>query len=416
MSTPPNGPGTGTPDATAPSTGPSAEPSTIPPTDPSTIPPTDPSANPPVGRSRPRGGTLALRPRGLWLVTSLELRQRIRSARWYVALGIWTLLLFGIGVLSLAPALYTTEWGVVREVARVMFSLQMILVLLAMLLVTPALSAGSINGDRSAGTLATLQASLLSPLEIVLGKLLAGLVTGLAFLVLAMPSALPLALLGEVSIFYLLRVTAMICFLTFCVTAIGLGLSALTQRQLGSVVLAYVLVFGVTVVGPILWGVSATFLTTQQEVTSYYTEYTDYEDFEDASTGGVCVASTDVQGVWRMDLAQPLMWPNPLVMLAETAPRQDIGGYWQGESEAQVDALSIMKYGMREASSPPHPSDHNHCSPEDADYPDLGAPTQIPQWPMGVAAWGVVALGALAVAVVRLRVPIRRLGPGTRIA
>ena len=73
MSTPPNGPGTGTPDATAPSTGPSAEPSTI--------PPTDPSANPPVGRSRPRGGTLALRPRGLWLVTSLELRQRIRSAR-----------------------------------------------------------------------------------------------------------------------------------------------------------------------------------------------------------------------------------------------------------------------------------------------------------------------------------------------
>ena len=217
MSTPPNGPSTGTPDATAPSTGPSAEPSTI--------PPTDPSAHPPVGRSRPHGGTLALRPRGLWLVTSLELRQRIRSARWYVALGIWTLLLFGIGVLSLAPALYTTEWGVVREVARVMFSLQMILVLFAMLLVTPALSAGSINGDRSAGTLATLQASLLSPLEIVLGKLLAGLVTGLAFLVLAMPSALPLALLGEVSIFYLLRVTATICFLTFCVTAIGLGLS-----------------------------------------------------------------------------------------------------------------------------------------------------------------------------------------------
>ena len=33
----------------------------------------------------------------------------------------------------------------------------------------PALSAGSINGDRTAGTLATLQASLLSPLEIVLG-------------------------------------------------------------------------------------------------------------------------------------------------------------------------------------------------------------------------------------------------------
>ena len=172
-----------------------------------------------------RNGTFSLRPRGLWLVTALELRQRIRSVRWYVALGVWTVVLLGLGLLALAPALYTSQWVTVAPVARVMFSLQMVLVLIAMLLVTPALSAGSINGDRTAGTLATLQASLLSPIEIVLGKLLAGILTGLAFMVLAMPSALPLALLGHVSVFYLLRVVVMICFLTFCVTALGLGLS-----------------------------------------------------------------------------------------------------------------------------------------------------------------------------------------------
>lgn len=53
-------------------------------------------------------------------------------------------------------------------------------------------------------------------------------------------------------------------------------------------------------------------------------------------------------------------------------------------------------------------------------YPeDLGEPMQIPLWPMGVATWAIVALGALgalALAVLRLAVPIKRLGKGTRIA
>ncbi|GAA1485468.1 ABC transporter permease [Brachybacterium fresconis] len=358
-------------------------------------------------------GTLSLRPRGLWLVTSLELRQRVRSVRWYVALGIWTLVLLGIGVMALAPVLYTSGWGAVAPVARVMFSLHMLLVLFAMLLVTPALSAGSINGDRSAGTLATLQASLLSPLEIVLGKLLAGLATGLAFLVLAMPSALPLAVLGDVGILYFARVVAMICFLTVCVAAIGLGLSAITQRQLGSVVLAYVLVFGVTVVGPILWGTSLTVLQQEREVTTYSIDYSNY----DTNTHGVCITETDTVNVLRMDLAQPVLWPNPVIMLAETAPTQELETLWQDTDASGFDVLTLLKIGMREVSSPPHPSDHVSCPPDAQDYPeDLGTPMQIPMWPMGVAIWAIAALGSLLLAVFRLAVPIKRLGKGTRIA
>lgn len=358
-------------------------------------------------------GTFALRPRGLWLMTSLELRQRIRSVRWYVALGTWTLALLGIGLLAVLPGLYLGDWAGVRALSRVMFSLQMILVLFAMLLVTPALSAGSINGDRSAGTLATLQASLLSALEIVLGKLLAGFLTGLAFLVLALPSALPLALLGQVSPLYVLRVAAMICFLTFCVTAIGLGLSALTQRPLGSVVLAYVLVFGVTVVGPIVWGVSAAVLTSEREGTSYYTVYTDLS----GPGAQTCVAEPGPQTVTRIDLTQPLIWPNPVVMLAETAPHLDAESAWGPDEDPRFDVLSLLKLGMREASTPPHPSDHNHCDPTDTNYPaDLGRPREFPLWPMGIATWGAAALAALALATLRLAVPIKRLGAGTRIA
>ena len=219
-----------------------------------------PAPQAPVGRKAALNGTLSLRPRGLWLVTSLELRQRIRSKRWFIALGVWTLVLLGIGALGLGPTMLAASWGDVESTAAVIFSLQLILVLFAMLMVVPALSAGSINGDRTAGTLATLQASLISALEIVLGKLLAGFLTGMAFLVLALPSLIPIALLGRIGPLYFFSCVMVIVLLTLCVTAVGLGLSAVTNRQLGSVVLAYAVVFGVTVVLPFTWASSAFFL------------------------------------------------------------------------------------------------------------------------------------------------------------
>ncbi|ASK65582.1 ABC transporter permease [Brachybacterium avium] len=370
-----------------------------------------PTASPPVGRGRALNGALALRPRGLWLVTSLELRQRVRTARWYIALAAWTLVMLGIGALALAPTLYTAQWDALEPIAAMVFSLQIILVLFAMLLVVPALSAGSINGDRTAGTLATLQASLLSPLEIVLGKLLAGFLTGLAFLVLALPSVVPIALLGHISPWYLLRILLVIVLLTLCVTAVGLGLSAVTQRQLGSVVLAYVIVFGVTVVLPVAWGSSAIFLQQDREVTNYYSSF----ETDVVSGPGRCESQTESSTVPRIDLTMPLLWGNPVVLLAETAPPLPIPT-WDDEDE-NLDALRMLKTGVRTAATITHPAHHNFCDPSESGYPEnLGEPPNRPIWPMGLGLWMLAGGVSLAVAVRRLAVPIRRLGTGTRIA
>ena len=369
---------------------------------PTTTPPT-------VGRSRALNGTLSLRPRGLWLVTSLELRQRLRSARWYVALVVWTLVLLGIGALGLAPTLYTAQWDGLEQVAAMIFSLQIMLVLFAMLLVVPALSAGSINGDRTAGTLATLQASLLSPLEIALGKLLAGFLTGLAFLVLALPSVVPIAILGGIGPLYFLRIVVVIVLLTLCVTAVGLGLSAVTQRQLGSVVLAYVIVFGVTVVLPIAWASSAIFLQQERETTRYYSSYSEATDTAE------CVAETDTRNISRIDLSLPLLWGNPVVLLAEAAPPMP-ESYWDEEGE-NLDALRMVKTGVHAAATVAHPAHGNHCDPDEAGYPeDLAEVPNRPVWPMGLGLWVLGGGASMAVAVRRLAVPIRRLGAGTRIA
>ena len=364
------------------------------------------------GTDRPRGrGSYALRWRGLRLVTSLELRQRLRSKRWYVALAVWTLVMMGIDALGLGPTLYSAQWEDVGPIAAMVFSLQMILVLFAMLLVVPALSAGSINGDRTAGTLATLQASLLSPTEIVLGKLLAGFLTGLAFLVLALPSLVPIALLGSIGILYMLRLLGVIVLLTLCVTAVGLGLSALTSRQLGSVVLAYVIVFGVTVVLPIAWGSTAVVLNEEREVTNYYSVYDDEYSMEKSR----CVAEQVEETVPRLDLSLPLLWGNPVVLLAEAAPT--LPADYDPLEDPDTDLLTTLKTGMRSAATTTHPVHSVHCSPEDPGYPtDLGTPPNRPVWPMGLGLWLLVGALSLLVAVRRLAVPIRRLGAGTRIA
>ena len=364
------------------------------------------------GTDRPRGrGSYALRWRGLRLVTSLELRQRLRSKRWYVALAVWTLVMMGIGALGLGPTLYSAQWEDVGPIAAMVFSLQMILVLFAMLLVVPALSAGSINGDRTAGTLATLQASLLSPTEIVLGKLLAGFLTGLAFLVLALPSLVPIALLGSIGILYMLRLLGVIVLLTLCVTAVGLGLSALTSRQLGSVVLAYVIVFGVTVVLPIAWGSTAVVLNEEREVTNYYSVYDDEYSMEKSR----CVAEQVEETVPRLDLSLPLLWGNPVVLLAEAAPT--LPADYDPLEDPDTDLLTTLKTGMRSAATTTHPVHSVHCSPEDPGYPtDLGTPPNRPVWPMGLGLWLLVGALSLLVAVRRLAVPVRHLGAGTRIA
>lgn len=364
------------------------------------------------GTDRPRGrGSYALRWRGLRLVTSLELRQRLRSKRWYVSLAVWTLVMMGIGALGLGPTLYSAQWEDVGPIAAMVFSLQMILVLFAMLLVVPALSAGSINGDRTAGTLATLQASLLSPAEIVLGKLLAGFLTGLAFLVLALPSLVPIALLGSIGILYMLRLLGVIVLLTLCVTAVGLGLSALTSRQLGSVVLAYVIVFGVTVVLPIAWGSTAVVLNEEREVTNYYSVYDDEYSMEKSR----CVAEQVEETVPRLDLSLPLLWGNPVVLLAEAAPT--LPADYDPLEDPDTDLLTTLKTGMRSAATTTHPVHSVHCSPEDPGYPtDLGTPPNRPVWPMGLGLWLLVGALSLLVAVRRLAVPVRHLGAGTRIA
>lgn len=371
-----------------------------------------PSAPPPDPAARPRRSAWAATPRGVALMAGLELRQKVRSVRWYIALAVWFVVLTGTSALVLGAFwLNTQAFGDMAGVSRVVYSLIVLFLVFAMMLVLPALSAGAINGERSTGTLAILQVSLLTPMEIALGKLAAGWITGLAFIAASLPALLPTALIGQISPLYVLRVLVMIAAIALCITAVGIGLSALASRQLGSVVLAYLVVLGTTFVLPIIWGASSVLLVQHREVTVYEQSY----DAENDQVGQ-CVPRQQQRDVVRTDVPLVLMWPNPMVLVADMAPSLDLDA--SGDDPASFDLLSMISLGIRYAADPTHPSNFNECYDEDAPgYPtDLGSPQDRPVWPMGLGVWVLAGVGGLAFTVRRLATPQRRMGRGERIA
>ncbi len=125
-----------------------------------------------------RTGPLA----GAALVAGQEFRVRLRTGRWRWLLAVWVAVVAAFtALLNLALVTTNTPPGVP------LFGGLMLFVLGLVLMISPALTAQSVNGDRERGTLATLQVTLLSPAQIAVGKLIAGWAVGLTALALTLP-------------------------------------------------------------------------------------------------------------------------------------------------------------------------------------------------------------------------------------
>lgn len=331
----------------------------------------------------------------------LELTQRLRSVGWYVLLGIFALLLLGITGLSFAVFSYqdAPNAGVYSVVVN--------FVLLLVVLVSPTLSGNAINGDRDAATLAPIQVTLATTGDIMLGKLLAAVGTGTAFLLVALPF-LAVSLLGGgvspgmffVSILVLLAEIAV-------VATIGVGLSGLIARPLFSIATTYLAVAALVVGTLIVFGLAGSAIRTEavarerpwneqtgEPVCDRWQEYT-YE-------------------TPRFDLVWGVLAANPFVVLADATPVEFRNGYPE-------DLFGQIKVGVRAAQHPPAPNRWDPCDrgfeagPTGPTAEELVADS-VPSWFVGLGVQVLIAGGLFAGAWARTRTPARRLPPGTRIA
>jgi len=378
--------------------------------------------------------------KGVRTIAVLELRQRIRTSRWPVVMGVWFLIIGAVAGL--------TWWAVTRQTGdpatalagdrgTTLYDVVLFFVLGLGMLVVPSLTATSINGDREHGVLATLQTTLLTSADIVVGKLVAAWAISLAFLLVASPFLVWAWIAGGIEVGRMLLAVAVLTFVLAVICALGLMFSALTVRTISSAVLTYLTVAALTVGTVIAFLISMPVMATQQTVRVKVVPDTWFQDHQPTSadkvnpTAADCVYINRVQSTMHTERTWWLLALNPFVVVADAAPSRKPLNY------LGFEPLQMISDGARTARMGTTPDSLNECWPETEPTQaqlSLGAgdgPVQQDQqlrlqrdrlnkvhavWPYGFVFLGLIGAGSTGVAVRRLRTPVRKLPRGTRIA
>lgn len=356
--------------------------------------------DPPIEPSVPteRGGWWS----GVWTVTVLELRQRVRSTRWIVALVVWFVVVGGITLLtSGALATLSDDAASSSSNGPLLFAVVSFLVLGLGLLVTPTLTSTGINGDRNAGTLATLQVTLLTPSQIAAGKVLAAWFAACAFLVESLPFLILALVMGGTPVMSLVRVVVIVALLLAAVCGIGLGYSSLVARTAGSTVLTFLTVAALTLLTPILFATTYPSITREETVQVYTTVPTaDGQDYE-------CDYVTAQRDVAHTERTWWLLGINPFVVLADGAEAARTG------PEPFDDPLAVIRSGVRILRAGTTSTDECWVNGTPLERPEI---SDNPFWFWGLGANLLLGAAGFTVAVRRLRIPQKKLARGTRVA
>jgi ABC-type transport system involved in multi-copper enzyme maturation permease subunit len=352
---------------------------------------------------------------GVLTVARQEFTLRIRAGRWRVLLAAWFLLVSAFTVLVHLSVRASFDGA--RNKGVVVYGALVLFVLALALLVVPSLTGQSVNGDRERGTLATLQVTRLTALEIAVGKLVAAWGTALAFLALALPAVVYSVALGGIPLDRLVVVTVVVALLLGVVAALALCLSSLLSRSTTSGVLSYLTVFAMTVGTLVLFGIGAALST------EHYSEQTSCPTREELVQQGFppevldraladCRSTTYSSTRARTDHVWWLLAPNPFVIVADAAPQlpketsaeraarladERTGRYH--EDLRHSDPLGAIGRGVRDLRKAPG-SDSSRK----------------PVWPFGLAFDLLLGAGAVWVTARRLHAPSRTLPRGQRVA
>ncbi|HSU46038.1 MAG TPA: ABC transporter permease [Arthrobacter sp.] len=374
----------------------------------------------PVGAERTgHGGHL----RAVGNVMGLELRQRLRARGWYIMLGVWFVVIGFVTLLTWsswnASRVYAENSnGTVGSAGSMIFEIVVAFVLLFGLLVAPALSANAVNGDRAGGTLAILQVTLLTPGQILWGKFLASWIAALAFLVTSLPFLIFAVLQGGMTAGHILVALLMLALELGVVCGIGVGISALANRPLFSIVISYLTVAAL-VVGTVLafgLGVGASLGTVKANEAVYnssmpYSGQDGSTSSDDYAPQYVCQGPLVEQRVPRTERVAWLLSLNPYVVVADAIPYPSRNDTQAGMSYLG-GMLETISQGARGALAGPegtYPCANGKVQPR---YLTQATPT----WPLGLALQILLAGLLMWLGWRSLRTPSRKLARGTRIA
>jgi ABC-type transport system involved in multi-copper enzyme maturation permease subunit len=345
---------------------------------------------------------------GVRTVYGLELRQRLRSRWWAITIAIWF-----TALAALTTLIYMTVTGdeSSRRAGATMFGVVTILVLSLAALVSPALSATSINGDRSQGVLAALQSTLLTPAELVIGKLLASWTSALSLIATAMPFFAWAFLLGGTTGRRLITTLVLISITLLVVCAIGLGCSALVVRTSGSAAQTYLLVTLLGLGLPLIFGLSLQLVERPSTKMRPETTSVGMDASGNELTG--CQMRLSTRSLLHSEYTWWLLAASPYVVVADASPAE--------QEPSGSDPLSEIRSGVRLARLGPDDGPDTCAELQQQTGPgpssrQAEADNLPATWPYGLAIDLLIGAAFTVGAIRRLHIPAKRLPRGTRVA
>jgi ABC-2 type transport system permease protein len=195
-------------------------------------------------------------------VLSRELRGRIRGLRaliilvvYLVITGAVTLLVYAAAASSFSGGISDPEAG--RGIGKAIFLTVMTATLIQVCVITPSLTAGAISGEKERQTYDLLITTLLSPMQIALGKLTSALAFALLLIVAALPMAGLAFLFGGVSGSELVIGVIGLVATAICYATVGLFWSTVMRTTLTATVMSQGTIIFIQLIIPFLFVVGS---------------------------------------------------------------------------------------------------------------------------------------------------------------
>ena len=197
------------------------------------------------------------------ILASSALR-RMRSVRTIVIIGVYVAVLMALLCLGMSTFIFGSSFYINSMSAGITtYCLLMAAQFALIVLVAPAMTAGSIAGERERQTLELLLVTNTGSLSIVFGKLM----ESFAFLALLIFSGLPVMcltmLLGGISILQILTGMLFLLVCAFAAACVGILCSSFMKNTVAATIISYVLILliGIGTIVPLLTSIDKKSIT-----------------------------------------------------------------------------------------------------------------------------------------------------------
>lgn len=195
-------------------------------------------------------------------VLSRELRGRIRGNRALIILVIYLAITGAVTLLVYAAAASAFDSGINdpeagRGIGKAIFLTVMTSTLVQVCVITPSLTAGAISGEKERQSYDLLLTTLLSPLQIAVGKLASALAFAMLLIIAALPMAGLAFLFGGVSGTELIIGVIGLTVTAITYATVGLFWSTVMRTTLAATVMSQGTVIMILLIIPFLFVVSS---------------------------------------------------------------------------------------------------------------------------------------------------------------